>query len=71
MPKENERPKKASSVNQFCEDHDICRATLYNEWRRGRGPRRAKIGNRTVIFDDAAADYRAECEARARAGNTP
>ncbi len=63
MPKDqNERPKtlRAFSVNQYCEDHNICRATLYNLWRDGRGPRRMKIGHRTMISIEAAEDYRRE-----------
>ena len=58
-------PKAAYSIDEFCEDHGICRATLYNLWSRGEGPRFFHIGRRRLITAEAAADYRRDLEARA------
>jgi hypothetical protein len=30
-------PKLAYSVDEYCDAHGICRASLYNLWRRGEG----------------------------------
>ena len=37
-------PKDCYDVNEFCVRHGISRATLYNLWNDGRGPRRMKVG---------------------------
>lgn len=52
----------ASSVKKFCRDHGISRGTYYNMQKRGEAPRRMKIGSRTLITDEAAADWRHEME---------
>ncbi len=57
--------KQAHSVDEFCEDHGFCRATLYNLWKSGDGPRFMHVGRRRLITDDAAADWRREMEAKA------
>ena len=57
--------KQAHSVDDFCEAHDICRATLYNLWRAGNGPRFMRVGSRRLIPSEAASDWRREMEAKA------
>ena len=57
--------KQAHSIDDFCEDHDICRGTLYNLWKSGDGPRCMYVGRRRLITDDAAADWRRTMEAKA------
>ena len=62
--------KQAHSVGEFCEAHGICRATLYNLWKTGDGPRFMYVRKRRLITDEAAADWRHEMEAKA-ARNEP
>jgi hypothetical protein len=52
----------AFSIPQFCAAHDISRASLYNLWRNGLGPCRMKVGSRTLISVEAAAEWRRQCE---------
>jgi hypothetical protein len=52
----------ASSVTKFCHDHQISRGTFYNLQARQKGPRVMKLGRRTLITDEAAADWRHEME---------
>lgn len=60
--------KHALSVRDFCESHGICRATLYNLWRDGEGPRFFHVGRRRLITPEAAAEWRREMEAKASEG---
>ena len=55
-------PKDCYDVNEFCVRHGISRATLYNLWNDGRGPRRMKVGSRTLISREAAEEWRRERE---------
>jgi predicted DNA-binding transcriptional regulator AlpA len=55
--------RSAYSVDAFCADHGICRATFYNLENRGEGPRLMRVGGRTLISREAAADWRREREA--------
>jgi predicted DNA-binding transcriptional regulator AlpA len=52
--------RAAFTVNEFCEAHRISRAKLYCMWGDGTGPRRMKIGTKTLISVEAAADWRRE-----------
>lgn len=54
--------KSACSPAQFCDDHDLARTTLYALWKEGRGPRFFKVGRRTLISDEAAAEWRRRME---------
>ncbi len=58
-------PTHTYSVDDFCKAHGICRATLYNLWKSGKGPRVMRVGRRRLISDEAAADWRREMEAEA------
>lgn len=51
------------TVTTFCEEHNISRSYLYRLWTEGRGPRRTKLGRRTLISREAAADWRRRMEA--------
>jgi predicted DNA-binding transcriptional regulator AlpA len=57
--------RQAHSIEEFCEAHGICRATLYNLWKSGDGPRFMHVGRRRLITDDAASDWRHEMEVKA------
>lgn len=64
---ESERPPTVQdpplyNVPAFCEAHDISRGYLYQLWSEGRGPRRTKLGRRTVITGEAAAEWRRRME---------
>ena len=48
----------AYSPAEFADAHRISRATLYKLWAEGRGPRRVKVGRRTLIPGEAAAEWR-------------
>jgi hypothetical protein len=48
----------AQTVEEFCRDHRISRGTFYNLLNDGRGPRIMKVGSRTLISNEAAADWR-------------
>lgn len=51
------------TVPGFCREHHISRSYLYRLWNEGRGPRRTKVGRRTLISGEAAADWRRRMEA--------
>jgi hypothetical protein len=55
--------KSAQTINEFCEDNRICRATYYNLRKSGRGPKIIKIGAKTIITDENAAEWRARMQA--------
>jgi predicted DNA-binding transcriptional regulator AlpA len=55
-----ERP--ASTVLQFVEAHQISRTLFYELMRQGKGPRTMKLGRRTLISAEAAAEWRARME---------
>jgi hypothetical protein len=53
---------KASGIDQFCSEHNISRAMFYKLLKMGQGPRLMKVGARTLISDEAAADWRRQLE---------
>jgi predicted DNA-binding transcriptional regulator AlpA len=57
----------ASSVEDFCRDHGISRTHLYQLWKDGKGPRRMALGRRTLVSQEAAAEWRARMEAETAA----
>lgn len=65
MPSSPEyRPDPATyTVESFCDDHHISRSYLYKLWSEGRGPKRTKLGRRTLISGEAAAEWRRRVEA--------
>lgn len=50
------------TVDAFCKAHHISRAYLYQLWTEGRGPRRTKLGRRTLISGESAAAWRRRME---------
>lgn len=54
--------KLAMSVDEFCRAHDICRASFYNLRRKGKAPKTMKVGGRSLISVEAAAEWRREME---------
>ena len=56
--------KPAYSITGFCDDHHLSKAFLYKLISLGKGPRLMKIGRRTLISAEAAADWRAQMEAQ-------
>jgi hypothetical protein len=62
---EQPSPKKAYTVNSFCDAHETSRTELYKLWKAGKGPRYFLIGKHRRISDEAAADWRREMEVAA------
>jgi hypothetical protein len=62
----------ANHVDRFCREHGISRAHFYNLLKRGDGPVIMKVGRRTLISAEAAAEWRRRMEspssARPRSG---
>jgi hypothetical protein len=52
----------ANHVDGFCREHGISRAHFYNLLRRGDGPAIMKVGRRTLISAEAAAEWRKRME---------
>jgi predicted DNA-binding transcriptional regulator AlpA len=53
----------AMSIPQFAEAHGISEGFYYKLKRQGRAPRELKLGSRTLITFESAAQWRAEREA--------
>jgi predicted DNA-binding transcriptional regulator AlpA len=49
---------KAFSVDEFCAAHGISRAFFYLLQKERRGPRTLKVGRRTLVSVEAAAEWR-------------
>jgi hypothetical protein len=62
-------PSDVYTVAEFCRRNRICRATLYNLVRRAKGPRLMKVGSRTLISVEAAADWRRTMEQAGKPGS--
>ena len=54
--------RQAYSIEEFCQSFRICRATLYNLLKSGKGPRTMKVGSRTLISSEAATAWRVSIE---------
>lgn len=55
-------PQAAYSVAQFCAAHGFTKVMFYKLMKQGRGPRIMKVGTRTLISVEAAADWRRTME---------
>lgn len=53
---------KSFSIQHFCHSHGISRATFYNLVKRQLAPRLMKVGKRTLISVEAAAEWRIQME---------
>ena len=54
--------KDAYSINDFCRMHSISRAKFYLLLKEGNTPRIMKVGQRTLISKEAAAEWRKSME---------
>jgi predicted DNA-binding transcriptional regulator AlpA len=54
------------TVAEFCAAHKISRSKLYELWRAGIGPRRVKVGAKSLITGESAYEWRRQLEARGR-----
>lgn len=53
---------EAYSVQQFCNAHGFSRALFYKILKDGRGPKVVKLGRRTIITKESAAEWRSRLE---------
>ena len=60
--------RQLSSVQQFCADHSLSRSFFYKLCQQGKGPRLTKLGARTLVSMEAAAEWRARMEAASSQG---
>jgi hypothetical protein len=54
--------KVAESVKDFCQSNGISKSMFYKIQREGKGPCIMKIGRRTLISNEAAAEWRKSLE---------
>ena len=59
-------PRLALNISQFCEAHDLSEAFYYKLKKQGEGPREMKVGARTLITLESAAEWRRARECRNR-----
>ncbi len=59
---DNEPPRLALSIQQFCQAHSISEDFFYKLKRQGEAPRLMKVGTRTLISLEAAAEWRLQHE---------
>jgi predicted DNA-binding transcriptional regulator AlpA len=57
-------PRLALSIREFCQAHGISEGFFYKLKKQGEGPREMKVGARTLITFESAAEWRAAREAR-------
>lgn len=55
-------PQAAYSVAQFCAAHGFTKVMFYKLMKQGLGPRVMKVGTRTLISMEAAAEWRRAME---------
>lgn len=53
---------QAYTVTQFADAHHVSRTHVYQLIKDGKGPRLMKVGRRTLISVEAAADWRRQIE---------
>lgn len=54
--------KQSYSINEFCALNDISRALFYLLVKEGKAPRLMKVGRRTLVSSEAAAEWRRRME---------
>ena len=54
--------KQSFSIQEFCKLHDISRSLFYVLREKGEAPRVMKVGRRTLISAEAAAEWRKNME---------
>lgn len=55
-------PRLALSIPEFCKAHGISEGFFYKLKKQGEGPREMKVGTRTLITFESAAEWRRERE---------
>jgi hypothetical protein len=50
--------QKATSIKQFCDQHDISRNLYYKLEKQGLGPKTIRLGKRRLISEEAATEWR-------------
>ena len=58
--------REAYSVVEFAHAYGLSRATVYNLWKDGIGPRPMRVGRRTLISKQAAMEWAQRMEATAQ-----
>lgn len=58
----NPIPQAAFSVAEFCEAHKFTKVLFYKLLKEGKAPRIMKVGTRTLISAEAAAEWRRQME---------
>jgi predicted DNA-binding transcriptional regulator AlpA len=58
---------QAYDIPQFCTSHNISRALFYKLLNEGKAPSLMKVGRRTLISVEAAAEWRRRMEAETAA----
>ena len=64
LPPPPPTPRLALSIGEFCTSHNLSEAFYYKLKRHGEGPREMKVGARTLISVEAAAEWRRAREAK-------
>jgi predicted DNA-binding transcriptional regulator AlpA len=49
--------REAYSVIEFAQAYGLSRATIYNLWKDGIGPRSMRVGRRTLITKQSATEW--------------
>ena len=57
-------PRLALSIPEFCEAHGISEGFFYKLKKQGEGPREMKVGARTLITFESAAEWRRSRETK-------
>jgi predicted DNA-binding transcriptional regulator AlpA len=57
-------PRLALSIPEFCKAHGISEGFFYKLKKQGEGPREMKVGARTLISLESAAEWRRAREAQ-------
>jgi predicted DNA-binding transcriptional regulator AlpA len=62
-------PRLALSISEFCRAHGISEGLFYKLKKQGEGPREMKVGARTLITFESAAEWRRTREAQHSQGH--
>ena len=64
-------PRLALSISEFCEAHGISEGFFYKLKKQGEGPREMKVGVRSLITFESAAEWRRARENQHGRAGTP
>jgi predicted DNA-binding transcriptional regulator AlpA len=68
-PTPHTAPRLALSIREFCRAHGISEGFFYKLKKQGEGPREMKVGARTLISFESAAEWRRAREAQHSRGH--